>query len=92
VTEALAALSGIAVSEDVLTTLRGILSKHDLTSQGVAKGRDISRLALKAKEAKIAELQARVASLEAERELDRGVIRSLRWEGEHGVHGAVAEE
>jgi len=92
VTEALAALSGTAVSEDVLTTLRAILSKHDLKSQGVVKGRDISRLALKAKEAKIAELQARVASLEAERELDRGVIRSLRWEGEHGVHGAVSEE
>jgi hypothetical protein len=93
VTEALAALAGTFMPEDVLTTLRGILSKHDLKSQGVVKGRDISRLALKAKEAKIAELQARVATLEAERELDRGVIRSLRWEGEHGVHeGAVGEE
>jgi hypothetical protein len=49
-------------------------------------------LALKAKDAKIVELRARVASLEAERELDRGVIRSLRWEGENGVHGAVGEE
>lgn len=90
--EALTALSGTSVTDEVLTALRRILSKHDLKSQGVVKGRDISRLALKAKEAKIVELQARVASLEAERELDRGVIRSLRWEREHGVSGAVDEE
>lgn len=90
--EVLAALSDTRVPDDVLGTLRGILSKYDLKFQGVVKGRDISRLALKAKDAKIVELQARVASLEAERELDRGVIRSLRWEGENGVHGAVGEE
>jgi hypothetical protein len=90
--EVLAALSDTRVPEDVLATLRGTLSKHDLKFQGVVKGRDISRLALKAKDAKIVELQARVASLEAERELDRGVIRSLRWEGENGVYGAVGEE
>ena len=91
-TEALAALSVTSVPQDVLTTLRGILSKHDLKSQGVVKGRDISRLALKAKEAKIVELRAKIASLEAERELDRSVIRSLRWEGENDLHGAVGEE
>jgi hypothetical protein len=90
--EVLAALTDTRVPEDVLTTLRGTLSKHDLKFQGVVKGRDISRLALKAKDAKIVELQARVASLEAERELDRGVIRSLRWESENGVLGAVGEE
>ena len=90
--EVFAALSDTQVPDDVLTTLRGMLSKHDLKFQGVVRGRDISRLALKAKEAKIMELQAKVASLEAERELDRGVIRSLRWEGEHGVPGAVGEE
>lgn len=90
--EVLAALSDIRMPEDILATLRGTLSKHDLKFQGVVKGRDISRLALKAKDAKIVELQARVARLEAERELDRGVIRSLRWEGENGVHGAVGEE
>jgi hypothetical protein len=90
--EVLAALSDTRVPEDTLATLRGTLSKHDLKFQGVVKGRDISRLALKAKDAKIMELQARIASLEAERELDRGVIRSLRWEREHGVHGAVGED
>lgn len=90
--EALATLAGTAIPPSVLNQLRGILSKHDLKSQGIVKGRDISRLALKAKEAKIVELQARIASLEAEREVDRSVIRSLRWEGETGSHGAVGKD
>lgn len=87
--EAMGALSGTSVPPKILTALRKILSKHDLKTQGVVKGRDISRLSLKAKDAKIAELQARIASLEAEREVDRSVIRNLRWQGQHGVHGAV---
>lgn len=90
--EALAALAGTSIPPSVLSNLRGILSKHDLKSQGVVKGRDISRLGLKAKEAKIVELQARIASLEAEKEVDRGVIRALRWEGENGARGVVDED
>jgi hypothetical protein len=90
--EAIAALSNTSIPPQILDELRGILSRHDLKAQGVVKGRDISRLALKAKDAKIVELQARIASLEAEREVSRGVIRGLRWESEHDAHGAVGEE
>ncbi|KAI7703383.1 hypothetical protein KC353_g14152 [Hortaea werneckii] len=82
--EALSALSAVRLPPDVLSNLRSILSKHDLKTQGVTRGRDISRLALKSKEAKIAELQKRIESLEADMELDRGVIRQLRWQIEHG--------
>ncbi|RMY39245.1 hypothetical protein D0866_02064 [Hortaea werneckii] len=85
--EALSALSAVRLPPDVLSNLRSILSKHDLKTQGVTRGRDISRLALKSKEAKIAELQKRIESLEADMELDRGVIRQLRWQIEHGQHG-----
>ena len=60
---------------DLHEKLRSVLSKHDLKTQGVKKGREIARLALKAKDAKIAELQARIASLEAEREMERAVHR-----------------
>ncbi|KAF2172465.1 hypothetical protein M409DRAFT_50160 [Zasmidium cellare ATCC 36951] len=79
--EVLAELSALVpnIPREKLSTLRGILSKHDLKTQGVTKGRDISRLALKAKGAKIAELEARIASLEAEREVDRSLIAGLRW-------------
>jgi len=83
-TEALTALSSVNLPPDILSNLRSILSKHDLRTQGVTRGRDITRLALKAKEAKIAELQKRVESLQADMELDRGVIRQLRWQAEHG--------
>lgn len=62
------------------TKLRSVLMQHELRTQGVIKGREISRLGLKAKEAKITELQARIASMEAEREVDRSVIRKLRFE------------
>jgi hypothetical protein len=88
--EALATLAGTSIPPSVLSKLRGILSKHDLKTQGIVKGRDISRLALKAKEAKVVELQARIASLEAEKE--RSVIRGLRWEGETGSRGVLEGE
>ncbi|KAK4545653.1 hypothetical protein LTR36_002606 [Oleoguttula mirabilis] len=82
--EALAALSSANIPPDVLSNLRSILSKHDLKNQGITRGRDISRLALKARDAKIVELQMRIESLQADAELDRGVIRQLRWQAEHG--------
>jgi hypothetical protein len=90
--EALATLAGTSIPPSVLSNLRRILGKHDLKTQGLVKGRDVSRLALKAKEAKIVELQARIASLEAEKEVDRSAIRGLRWEGETGSRGALGEE
>lgn len=85
--EVLAHLSSVSIPSDRLSTLRSILSRHDLKAQGVAKGRDISRLALKAKEAKIVELQSKIVRLEAEREVDRGVIQKLRWDRAHTQDG-----
>jgi hypothetical protein len=90
--EALAALSTTDIPPDVISKLRSILSKHDLKTQGILKGRDISRLALKAKDAKIAELQAKIASLEADREVDKGVIRQLKWQNEHGEDAETEDE
>lgn len=79
--EILASLSSLSMPAGTLSNVRSILTKHDLRTQGIKKGRDISRLALKAKDAKIAELQARIASLEADRELERGLGRMRRGEG-----------
>ncbi len=58
--------------------LVALLNKHDLRTQGIAKGRDITRLALGNKEKKITELEARIASLEAERETSTAVIADLK--------------
>ena len=76
--EVLAALSSIAVDGDTRDAVKTVCNKHALKTQGIAKGRDISRLAIKTKDGKIAELQARIAALEAERETNRAVIRHLR--------------
>lgn len=76
--EVLSALSSAPISADTISNVRSILTKHDLRAQGIKKGRDVSRLALRAKDAKIAELQARIASLEADRELERGLDRMRR--------------
>ncbi|TKA69216.1 hypothetical protein B0A55_07733 [Friedmanniomyces simplex] len=104
-TEAIAALQPATIPPDIRDKLRSILSKHDLKFQGITKGRDISRLAIKAKDAKIAELgariaglenariaelQARVRSLDAEREVDRAVIGALRAQVRDGG-GAAAD-
>jgi hypothetical protein len=82
--EALSALSGVNIPSEALLNLRSVLSRHDLKAQGVIKGRDISRLALKAKDAKIAELQARIASLEADREVERAVGNMRRRKDAEG--------
>ncbi|EMC93250.1 hypothetical protein BAUCODRAFT_36923 [Baudoinia panamericana UAMH 10762] len=97
--EALAALAPATLPNGIRDAVRSVLSKHDLKMQGIIRGRDISRLAIKAKDAKIAELgariagldnakvvelQARITSLEADRELDKAIIRQLRWQLEHG--------
>ncbi|KAK3059176.1 hypothetical protein LTR09_000742 [Extremus antarcticus] len=80
--EVLATLSSVKVPLDVRESLRSICTKHDLRYQGVIKGRDISRLAIKAKDAKITELQARIASMEADREVEKSLSRMRRWQTE----------
>jgi hypothetical protein len=44
--------------------------------------REISRLALKAKDASAVELSKRIDTLEAELETERALVRHLRWEKE----------
>ncbi|KAI5212551.1 hypothetical protein E4T38_00319 [Aureobasidium subglaciale] len=60
--------------------LRDILTRQELRIEGIIKGREITRLALKAREAKIVELQATVVSLEAERDVDHAHVKRLEWE------------
>lgn len=55
--------------------------------QGIAKGRDVIRLQIKAKDARIAEQQHRIATLEAELEAERALVQHLRWERQNGQEG-----
>lgn len=72
--------SSVPLPADLTSKLREVLTRHELRIQGVVKGREITRLALKAREAKVAELQATVANLEAERNVDHARIEKLEWE------------
>jgi len=66
------------IDEETTSNLKEVLNKHALKISGISKGRDITRVALKAKDANIAELQQRIASLEAERDLDKRIIRHYK--------------
>ena len=81
-TKILDSLQGLYVPlpDEAISAVKGICQTFTLKMQGIAKGRDISRMAIKAKDNKILELQADVAALEAERETNRAVIRHLRRE------------
>jgi hypothetical protein len=68
------------VSSLVENELVDLLNKYDLRTQGIIKGRDITRLAVQAKDRKIAELQARISALEAEKETNRRVISHLKMD------------
>lgn len=81
--------TGYAITDDVMEVLKGkvdaqifskvqvMCDKFGAKLSGVEKGRDISRVALKSKDEKIEELRLRVASLEAELEKKKAVIRAM---------------
>lgn len=55
-----------------------LLDQHHLKTQGIIRGRDISRMALKKKDEEIQTLKSRIERLETEREMDKVVISCLR--------------
>lgn len=77
-TEVLEILKSVKLSAGVERKLVDLLNKHHLRTQGILKGRDITRVAVAAKDAKIVELQSRISTLEAERETNRAVISHLK--------------
>ncbi|KAF2226546.1 hypothetical protein BDZ85DRAFT_256350 [Elsinoe ampelina] len=70
--------NGVSLGEKAQGDLRAALARHEMKLQGVIKGRDLVRTALKGKEARIAELQGRIAGIEAEREVLRGALSRLK--------------
>ncbi len=71
-------LSDEQIDEEVTFNLKELLNKHALKISGISKGRDITRVALKAKDAKIAELQQKINALETERDLDKRILRHYK--------------
>lgn len=78
VSEVLQMLKPANISATVEHDLVELLQRYELRTQGIVKGRDITRLAVQAKEKKIAELQAKITGLEADRETTKTVIAHLK--------------
>ncbi|KAL0257290.1 hypothetical protein SLS55_008100 [Diplodia seriata] len=76
--------NGVNLDKETGEALQKVLRSHTLRTQGLARGRDISRLAVRERNAKIGELQARVTALEAELETQKAVIANLNWQKETG--------
>lgn len=66
------------VSDATRQVIRDKLNTYALRMRGVERGRDMTRAALKAKEAKEAELRARIEELERERRATADKVRALR--------------
>jgi hypothetical protein len=79
ITEEILALLGRVpmLDDDVMTNVRRKLNDYALRVKGIERGRDMVRTLVKGKDAKIAELQARVAQLEQQRTADRERIKTL---------------
>lgn len=76
--EVMALLGGVPMlDDDVTNSVRRTLNDHALRIKGIERGRDMVRTLVKGKDAKIAELQARVAHLEQQRIADRERIKTL---------------
>lgn len=76
--EVMALLGGVPMmDEDIMNSVRRNLNTYALRMKGVERGRDMVRSLVQSKDARIAELQARLAQLEKERSADRERIRTL---------------
>ncbi|KAI4158276.1 MAG: hypothetical protein LQ342_007611 [Letrouitia transgressa] len=69
---------GVPLAPEVKSELKSICDRHSLATQGIIKGRDVSRAMVSTKNEKIAELQEVITGLQADRETNRAVIRHLR--------------
>lgn len=76
--EVLQLLEGQPVEDETIANIRGLLNRYALKNSGIEKGRDVTRLALKARDAKIEDLQQQVATLESKREMDKAIIRHFK--------------
>ncbi|KAK4220247.1 hypothetical protein QBC37DRAFT_381942 [Rhypophila decipiens] len=73
----MALLAGQPIPETVRANVRNTLNNYALRQRGVERGREMSRAALHARNARIGELQAQIASLQEKERLGKEKIRQL---------------
>ncbi|RMZ75106.1 hypothetical protein DV738_g5648, partial [Chaetothyriales sp. CBS 135597] len=75
--QVLAVLAPHNLPTATISSVTELLASYELRTAGIARGRDLTRLALKQKEDKIADLQSCVQGLEHERDMLRNAIGVL---------------
>lgn len=75
--EVFSMLSQQPVSESTKRTLKLAMERHEARVKGLMRGRDAARAGIAERDARIAELQARVVALENGRKMDRERLREL---------------
>ncbi|KAK7542886.1 uncharacterized protein J3D65DRAFT_615290 [Phyllosticta citribraziliensis] len=74
----------VDVGKETAEALQSMLRRHVLRAQGIARGREIARLALNEKMALVSELQAKIQTLEAELETRKAILDKISWQRETG--------
>jgi hypothetical protein len=72
--------SSIRLPDHTEQKLRALLTRHAKRTEGFKRARDVIRLTVKAREAKIAEFTYRISTLEAELEAEKAMVEHLQWE------------
>lgn len=72
--------ANVRLSSTTKADLNSLLSTHRKASEGLRRGRDVTRTTIKARDAKITELSFRVSKLEAELEAERAMVKHLQWQ------------
>lgn len=75
--EVFSMLSQQPVSESTKRTLKLAMERHEARVKGLVRGRDAARAGIAERDARIAQLQARVVALENGRKMDRERLREL---------------
>jgi hypothetical protein len=75
--EVMGLLGPTPLDASVREGVRESLNRYALRMRGVERGREMARATVKAKDGRIAELQARVAALENERRVNKERIKAL---------------
>jgi molybdopterin-binding protein len=74
--------TNVKISTATEKDLSSLLSKHAKASEGLRRGRDVTRATIKARDVKITELIYRVSTLEAELEAERAMVKHLQWKAQ----------
>lgn len=76
--EVMELLKNQSINDNTTSEIRNVLNRYALKTQGIIRGRDITRMALKTKDSKIVELEQRIVELQNEREIDKVIIRQFK--------------